>query len=82
MDEKPQLRLIHSDETLEKGIARFSLRFWCKNSTESIVDSLRIGKIEALKIKIDGRILNGNVRCRVLLERGFDINRLEYEVID
>ena len=77
-----RLHLIHSDETLEKGIARFSLAFWRKKSTREIVKSLQKGELEALKIKSDGRILNGNVRCKALLERGFDINQLEFEVID
>ncbi|CAN5446695.1 hypothetical protein BH20ACI1_BH20ACI1_22710 [soil metagenome] len=77
-----QLRLIHSDETLENGIARFSLMFWRTQSTKSIVESLRIGQIEPLKVKSDGRIFNGNVRCRILIERNFDINILKREVID
>jgi len=82
MKNLPLLRLIHSDETLENGIARFSLMFWRTQSTKSIVESLQIGRIEPLKVKSDGRIFNGNVRCKVLIERDFDINILEREVID
>jgi hypothetical protein len=34
-----------------------------------------------LQVKPDGRIFNGNVRIKVLEERGFDVNGLEREVI-
>jgi hypothetical protein len=43
---------------------------------------LAVGKSKSLKVKTDGRIFNGNVRCKVLEERGFDINQLEREIID
>lgn len=75
------LRLIHSNEALENGIARFSLAYWRKKSDAEIIDSMKMGRIESLKIKSDGRILNGNVRCKILMERGFDINKLEREVV-
>jgi hypothetical protein len=78
----PKLRRIHSDETLEKGIARFSLKYWRTQSSEKIIESLRTGTIESLKVKPDGRILNGNVRCKVLEERDFDLNLLEREIIE
>jgi hypothetical protein len=83
MDEKrrPPLRRIHADEILGSGISRFSLDYWRQLGTEEIVESLRPGKIESLKVKSDGRILNGNVRIKVLEERGFDINSLEREII-
>lgn len=77
-----KLRRIHSDEDLEKGGARFSLEFWRKKDTKDILKSLTSGKTESLKVKADGRILNGNVRCKVLEERGFDINQLERETIE
>jgi hypothetical protein len=79
--DRPTLQRIHSDETLSSGAGRFSLEYWRQRSTEEIIESLRPGKIEALKVKADGRILNGNVRIRALEERGFDINSLEREVI-
>ncbi len=83
MNEKtPELRRIHSDETLEQGIARFSLKFWRAKSNREIIKSLQIGKIESLKVKSDGRILNGNIRCKVLEERDFDINSLERETVE
>ena len=80
-ESKPTLQRIHTDETLEKGVSRFSLQYWRQRSTEEIVESLRSGRIEALKVKPDGRVLNGNVRIKVLEERGFDINKLEREIV-
>jgi hypothetical protein len=80
-ERRPSLRRIHADETLEIGISRFSLEYWRQHSTEEIIDSLRPGKSEALKVKPDGRILNGNIRVKVLEERGFDIEVLEREIV-
>jgi hypothetical protein len=48
---------------------------------EEIIESLRPGKSEALKAKPDGRILNGNVRVKILEERGFDVDSLEREIV-
>jgi hypothetical protein len=78
---RPPLRRVHADETLSTGESRFSLEYWRRCKTEEIVNSLRPGKPEALQVKADGRILNGNVRVKVLEERGFDVNSLEREVI-
>ena len=63
------------------GASRFSLAYWRQRSTEEIVESLRVGKVEALKVKSDGRILNGNVRVKVLEERNFDLNSLKRELV-
>ncbi len=82
MEKLPRLRRIHSDETLEKGATRFSLEFWRRKNTKDIIESLVAEKIASLKVKTDGRIFDGNVRCKVLEERGFDINQLERETID
>jgi hypothetical protein len=75
------LRRIHTDETLSTGASRFSLTYWRRRKTEEIVESLRPGNDEALQVKPDGRILNGNVRVKVLEERGFDVSSLEREVV-
>jgi len=82
MEKLPRLRRIHSDEILEKGAARFSLEFWRRKNTKDIIESLAARKIASLKVKTDGRIFDGNVRFKVLEERGFDINQLERETID
>jgi hypothetical protein len=75
------LRRIHSDHTLEAGSNRVTLEYWRKQPTKDIVDSLQPGQPEALKVKPDGRILNGNTRIKVLEERGFDVNSLPREVL-
>ena len=80
-DERPPLRRIHSDETLESGVSRFSLEHWRRRKTKEIVESLRPGKHEALRVKPDGRIINGNVRVKVLEERGFDTDGLKREIV-
>jgi hypothetical protein len=58
-----------------------ALEYWRKQSTEDIVNSLQLGQPEALKVKSDGRIMNGNMRIKVLEERGFDVNSLPREVL-
>ena len=80
-DERPPLRRIHSDKTLESGVSRFSLEYWRRRKTKEIVESLRPGKSEALRVKPDGRIINGNVRVKVLEERGFDTDGLKREIV-
>lgn len=80
-ESRQSLRRIHADDTLETGVGRFSLAYWRQRSTEEIIESLRPGKSEALKVKPDGRILNGNVRVKILEERGFDIDSLEREIV-
>ena len=79
--EQPPLRRIHRDETITSGASRLSLDYWSKRSTSEIIESLRPGKSESLKVKSDGRILNGNVRIKVLEERGYDINSLARETV-
>jgi hypothetical protein len=75
------LRRIHSDHTLEAGSNRVALEYWRKQPTEDIMNSLQPGHPEALKVKSDGRIMNGNTRIKVLEERGFNVNNLPREVL-
>jgi hypothetical protein len=58
-----------------------ALEYWRKQPTEDIVRSLQPGQPEALKVQVDGRIMNGNTRIKVLEERGFDVNSLPREVL-
>jgi hypothetical protein len=58
-----------------------TLEYWRRQLTADIVNSLRPGQPEALKVKSDGRIMNGNTRIKVLEERGFDVNSLPREVL-
>jgi len=71
------LKLIHSPATLSKTILD-GLR---KKSTQELIESLRPGLQEALRVKPDGRVMNGNHRLTVLMERGVDVNALPREVV-
>jgi hypothetical protein len=75
------LRRIHTDETLTSGMSAFSLAYWRQRMTGEIVESLRPGKPEALRVKPDGRVINGNVRVKILEERGFEVHTLDRETI-
>ncbi len=77
----PPLQRIHSDQTLTSGSSRFSLDYWRRQSTDDIVRSLQPGNTEALRVKSDGCIMNGNTRIKVLEERGYNINGLPRELI-
>ncbi len=77
----PPLRRIHSDKTIESGASRFSLDYWRKQPTDDIIRSLQPGGAEALRVKPDGRIMNGNTRVKVLEERGVDVHRLPREFV-
>lgn len=79
--QQPPLQRIHSDQTLQSGSARYGLDYWRRQPTDDIVRSLLPGSREALRVKPDGRIMNGNTRIKVLEERGFDINNLPREVV-
>ncbi|GAK55777.1 YD repeat protein [Candidatus Vecturithrix granuli] len=76
------LKRIHTDELLETGSRKYSLDFWRKQSTEDIIESLKPGYKESLKVKPDGRIFNGNTRIKVLEERGYPINSLPREILE
>ena len=76
------LQRIHPDATYQSGLARLALEYWRKQSTADIVRSLAPGGREALQVKPDGRIMNGNTRIKVLEERGFDVNSLPRETVN
>ncbi len=80
-DQQPNLRRIHSDETLNSGSNKFNLESLRKQTTEKIVESLKPGQPEALKVKPDGSIFDGNTRIKILQERGFDVNSLPREIM-
>jgi len=77
----PPLRRIHSDQTLETGANRIALEYWRQQPTAAIVHSLQPGSIAALKVKPDGRIMDGNTRIKVLEERGVEVNTLPREFL-
>ena len=79
---QPPLQRIHPDATYQSGSAKLALEHWRKQSTDDIIRSLAPGGREALRVKPDGRITNGNTRIKVLEERGFDVNSLPREIVN
>jgi len=78
---KPPLRLIHSDAVLTSRRYVASLSDWQRKTVPEIVESLRPGLPDALKVKPDGRVFDGNTRICVLIERGYNVNDRPREVI-
>ena len=76
----PRLKRIHSDATLKSGIGKYSYEYWKKQPIAMIVMSLQPGSIDALKVKPDGRIMDGT-RIKVLEERGYDVDVLPREEV-
>jgi hypothetical protein len=81
-DARPPLRRIHESVYEHDPKAERSLLYHRGRSTGEIVRSLRPGEPEPLIVKIDGRIVQGNTRIKVLEERGFPVNDLPREVWD
>ena len=73
------LKKLHSEETIKSGSNRYSYDFWKGKSNAEILQSLKPGQIEALRVKPDGTVMNGNTRLQVLEERGIDTNKLPRE---
>jgi hypothetical protein len=78
---QPQLQRIHPDSTYQSGSAKLALEYWRKQPADAILRSLAPGGREALQVKADGRIMNGNTRVKIFEERGFDINSLPREIV-
>jgi RHS repeat-associated protein len=72
----PILRFLHGRDT-QSNID--SIR---KMSTEDIIESLKPGpnNPESLQVKMNGTVMNGNTRLRVLEERGIDIQNLPRDI--
>lgn len=64
------LRLINAPAVYAAGPAKASFAYWHTRLTADIVASLAPGQREALRVKPDGRVMNGNTRVRVFLDRG------------
>ncbi|HLN31923.1 MAG TPA: hypothetical protein VK395_29600 [Gemmataceae bacterium] len=78
---QPPLQRIHPDGINQFGTAKLALEHWRQQPTDAIVRSLAPGCREALRVKPDGRVMNGNTRIKVLEERGFDVNGLAREIV-
>ena len=70
----PPLQRIHDSVYEMDAKARRSLECHRTKTTEEMVESLRPGQAESLKVKPDGRVFQGNMRIKVLGERGYPID--------
>jgi hypothetical protein len=77
-DAEPPLRRIHESVYDTNPRARRSLEYHRTRPTEEIVESLRPSpdNQEALRVKPDGRVFQGNTRIKVLEERGYPVDDL------
>lgn len=73
---QPALRPLHAPEALVQS----KLDTLRRASTKELVASLAPGRPDALRVKPDGTVMNGNHRVAVLLERGVDVDALPREV--
>ena len=55
-----------------------SLAYWRNQRTADILESLLPGGGDPLRVNDAGVIMNGNTRCFVLQERGYDLTVLPY----
>ena len=80
---KPPLRRIHDRVYEQDRDARRSLEYHRSRTTEEIVGSLqpRPDNKEGLRVKMDGRVFQGNTRIKVLEERGYPVNDLPRDEI-
>ena len=75
-----QLRLIHDENSFDRS----SLSYWRTKTVNYILESLSDAAnpdYEALVVRQDGTVLNGNTRLFVLNERGYDINTIPWRPI-
>ena len=81
MSPRPPLRPIHTDAVYQAGPAKLPLGYWRSRPTAEILDTLVPGRVEALRVKPDWRVMNGNTRLKVLIERGVDVDGLPREEV-
>jgi len=77
----PSLRRIHESVYEQDPEARRSLEYHRTRSTVEIVKSLQADQKEPLRVKPDGRVVQGNTRIKVLEERGYPVDDLPRETI-
>jgi hypothetical protein len=74
---QPPLRPLHPDSSLSPA----TLQGLGRKSTPELIDSLRPGQPEALRVRPDGALLNGPHRIKILRDRGVDVDALPREVV-
>jgi hypothetical protein len=75
MEQSP-LRSLHSDELLSEA----KLEKMRARATEELLGSLLPGRLECVKARPDGMILDGHHRIKVLPERGTNVDTLPREI--
>jgi len=75
MEQSP-LKPLHSDELLSEA----KLEKMRARGTEELLESLLPGRLECLKARPDGTILDGHHRIKVLRERGTNVDTLTREI--
>ena len=73
----PPLTPLHADASLSPA----KLRKYDQRSTQELIDSLKPGQADALKVRPDGTILDGHHRIKILRGRGVDVDSLPREII-
>lgn len=76
-ENRQDLKPLHSEEAMRGNLS--SRNFWSNKSNQEIIDLLRPGQRDSLKVKPDGTIMDGNTRIQILRERGVDVNSLPRE---
>lgn len=73
----PPLSSLHPDDSL----LDIKLKQYSKLSDHELLESLLPSKPGSLKVRIDGTILDGHHRIKILRDRGIDVDRLPGEII-
>jgi ParB-like chromosome segregation protein Spo0J len=71
------LKPLHPDSSL----SRAKLDQYAKAATQELVDSLRPGQKNSLKVRPDGTIIEGHHRIKILRDRGYDVDTLPREIV-
>jgi hypothetical protein len=74
---QPPLKPLYPDSSLSQAV----LEGLAKKTNAELIDSLRPGSSEALRVRPDGTIMNGNHRIKLLRDRGVDVDALPREVL-
>ncbi len=74
---QPPLKFLH----LESSLSKLKLMQFDQLETEVLIASLLPGQPGALKVRLDGTIVDGHHRIKVLRDRGVDIETLAREIL-
>jgi hypothetical protein len=74
----PELKFLHAESTLN----RVKIELFRSLPTDELILSLAPGRPGALKVRLDGTVLDGHHRLRALIDRGVDIRHLPREIME